>query len=143
LNYTQVVITTERILMKSSITQGILAALLISISLAATNYCCDISGLDKAVVIRALYAAAKPLGTGCKLMHYDSENNLSDDEVEAVIKNGSVGYLKGRVMKVTFRDDTLETWFYNRDNGQCTKIAESIIAALRKQVADNTEGKKK
>lgn len=53
---------------------------------------------------------------------------------EELAKNerGHFDYLHGRVMKIDLRGDELETWLYDRDNGQ--GAAEAIIDALRSNV---------
>lgn len=88
----------------------------------------DISGLDKAEVLVALYNRAKPLGMG--MLHYDP-TPMNIGEAQSIIMNGSsidyptkkpqktyFDYLKGRVMKVNIADDLLDVWAYDRDNGQ-------------------------
>ena len=85
-------------------------------------------GLNKAGVLAALYNASKPQGMG--FMHYDSKP-MTRDEAEALLKRTThFDYLKGRVMKVDLSGDELDTWGYDRDNGQ--GAAERTIAELSK-----------
>lgn len=101
----------------------------------------DISGLDKAAVLAALYNSAHPQGMG--FLHYDPTPMTTEDastylEVGDDLTQwfGSQGskrlyfdYLKGRVMKVDISGDTLDTWGYDRDNGQ--GAAKRAIDAIR------------
>lgn len=101
-------------------------------SLLTTSHACfamqDISGIDKKVLLQALYANAKPLGMG--RLHYIPNHTLTDQEMESILVEGDIDYLHGRVMKVDISGDSMETYLYNRDNGK--DAAETIIAALRK-----------
>lgn len=77
----------------------------------------DISKLDKADVLAALYNASQPLGLG--FLHYTSDDMTSDEARQLVEQAGEppcFDYLKGRVMKVRLTDDF---WpgLYDRDNG--------------------------
>ena len=75
----------------------------------------DIAGLDKAEVLMALYAAARPQGLGH--LHHEP-GGLSKDEALTVLQNGcSVDYLRGRVIKVTLAGDEIDSFLYDRDNG--------------------------
>mgnify|MGYP001590687272 FL=1 len=86
-----------------------------------------LSGLNKADVLAALYNASKPQGMG--FMHYDSKP-MTREEAEGLLKQTTYfDYLKGRVMKVNLAGDELDTWGYDRDNGQ--GAAERAIAELR------------
>ena len=85
----------------------------------------DISGLDKAVLVQALYASAQPLGMG--RLHYTPEP-LSAEEAQKLATH-HIDYCHGRVMKVDVTGDTLDPWGYDRDNGAGT--AAAVVAALR------------
>lgn len=94
----------------------------------------DISGLDKAAVLAALYNASKAQGMG--ILHYEAEP-MSVEQARQLIEASSPStpqddvkvlyagrlslyfdYLKGRVMKVDLSGDDLNTTLYNRDNGE-------------------------
>ena len=96
----------------------------------------DISGLDKAEVLAALYNHAKPQGMG--FLHFDPKKmtpeearkilGQGDDHKRALdgleAKGGKVfrpslyfDYLKGRVMKVDLGGKSLDPRLYDRDNG--------------------------
>lgn len=88
----------------------------------------DISGLDKVAVLIALYGRARPQGMG--MLHY-VPGPLSVEEAKAYIADGyglRPDYLKGRVMKVDIRRDTLDPWGFDRDNG--TGAAAGALAPL-------------
>lgn len=83
----------------------------------------DISKLDKAEVLAALYNHSKPLGLG--LIHYDP-NPMSVEEARFLLKEQSYfDYLKGRVMKIDLSTNQLDPWGYDRDNGK-GKVAEIL-----------------
>ncbi|MEK7566773.1 MAG: hypothetical protein AAB527_01405 [Patescibacteria group bacterium] len=86
-----------------------------------------LAGLNKADVLAALYNASKPQGMG--FVHYEPKP-MSREEAEGLLKQTTYfDYLKGRVMKVNLAGDELDTWGYDRDNGQ--GAAERAIAELR------------
>jgi len=87
----------------------------------------DISHLDKAEVLAALYSGAGPLGVG--FMRFD-EGAMSVEEAQAILDKGQTyfDYLKGRVMKIDLSSDMLDTKLYNRNNG--VGAAENIIYRL-------------
>ena len=88
----------------------------------------NIAGLSKAAVLSALYNASRPQGMG--FLHYDS-SPMSEGEARALLDSGCTrfDYLKGRVMKIDLTEDEVDTWGYNRDNGE--KAAEIAVEALR------------
>ena len=75
----------------------------------------DISKLDKANVLIALYDAARAQGLG---IFNQKSGGLSYEEATALLeKQTYFDYLYGRVMKVNLGKDNLDTRLYNRDNG--------------------------
>lgn len=86
----------------------------------------DLKGLDKAAVLAALYNASKPQGMG--FMHYDSTPMMVEEARQLLERGAYFDYLKGRVMKVDLGGDTLDTWGYDRDNGDgaAAKALESL-----------------
>ncbi len=94
----------------------------------------NIAGLDKAVLLAALYNHARPLGLG-----YLRANNkeMTKDEAERLLEDhrGHDGvvrfdYVHGRPLKVTFQGDELSgAWLYNRDQGH--NACENIVDAVR------------
>ncbi len=87
----------------------------------------DISKLDKAEVLAALYNRAGPLGMG--RLQFTPED-MKTAEAQMLLDTGQTyfDYVRGRVMKVDLSGDELGTGFYNRDNGD--NAAETALAAL-------------
>ena len=100
----------------------------------------NIAGINKAVLLAALYNRAKPLGLG--FLHYRPEAMTTVEALEIIAADHTkdfnrftnsplyFDYLKGRVMKVDLGGDEMDTWGYNRDNGK--DAAEKIIESLRR-----------
>lgn len=75
----------------------------------------DISGLNRADVLRTLYDAAQPQGLG--VLHFTSEP-MTAGEASALLKDGNYfDYLKGRVMKIRIAGSEIDEGLYDRDNG--------------------------
>lgn len=87
-----------------------------------------IVGLDKAKVLAALYNRAKPQGLG--FLHYNP-TPMTIEQAQKILDSGQTyfDYLSGRVMKVDLSEDEVNTWGYNRDNGN--NAAEMAVAELR------------
>jgi len=87
----------------------------------------DISRLNKADVLAALYNSAKLQGLG--FLHYDSIP-MSSENAQDILDSGCTyfDYLKGRVMKVDLSKDEVRTHLYNRDNGDMA--AENALQPL-------------
>jgi len=85
---------------------------------------CDIAGLDKADVIKALFYAAT------SNTYYPCEDELPEKDLAGALGNlPHIDYLAGRPLKVFLEGDTFDTHLYNRDNGP--NAAQKAIAALR------------
>jgi hypothetical protein len=91
-----------------------------------TSMSVDITGLDPARVVQALYAASQPLGMG--VLHF-VPGDLGYDEAKSLVGN-YVDYHRGRVMKVLISGDSFEPGLYDRDNGNGT--AQRVVDRLRK-----------
>lgn len=88
----------------------------------------DISKLNKAEVLAALYNNAKVQGMG---IFQAQSGNMITSEAQSLLDDSSdkyFDYLKGRVMKIRIEDD-LKTWLYNRDNGD--NAAENVLSKLK------------
>lgn len=79
----------------------------------------DISGLDKAEVLAALFNASKQQGLGFLDSSGTSPMTVEDARLYTS-REGSqyYDYLRGRVMKVDLSKDELQAELYDRDNGQ-------------------------
>jgi hypothetical protein len=77
----------------------------------------DISKLDKAEVLAALYNNSRQQGMG--FLNSRGREPLTKEEAAELLKEGTYfDYLAGRVMKVDLKGDTLDTYGYDRDNGR-------------------------
>jgi hypothetical protein len=92
----------------------------------------DISKLDKAAVLAALYNASRPLGMG--FFHATSSDMTRDEAAEILRDQANFYYLKGRVMNVDLTGDTLRTRLYDSDNGE--GAAAAAIAHLLPNAGD-------
>lgn len=102
----------------------------------------DISGIDKAELLAALYNRARPQGMG--FLHFTPED-MTIEQASKELDRGddstrmfgprsghrplAFDYLRGRAMKIDISGDTLNPWGYDRDNG--TGMAARIVAGLR------------
>lgn len=93
----------------------------------------DISGIEKPVLLAALYNASKQQGLG--FMHDRGATGMTEEQAaDEIERQGySFDYLHGRVMKVDIRNDDLSVWLYDRDNGQ--GAAAKVVASLRESEA--------
>ena len=86
----------------------------------------DITGLDKAELLAALFNASRPLGMGFLQPH---EEAMSTEEAANLLKGADYfDYVRGRVLKVHLGKDKFDPALYNRDNG--LDAAEKIVAEL-------------
>lgn len=103
----------------------------------------DISGLDKAEVLAALYNASRPFGMGH--LHYvpgdmtrEEAQGIIDergDDLKAMFGVGNrpapfldFDYLRGRLIKCNLSEDVLDVWRYDHDLG--TGAAARALAPL-------------
>ncbi|MEE9459656.1 MAG: hypothetical protein V3V84_07840 [Candidatus Bathyarchaeia archaeon] len=77
----------------------------------------DISKMNKAEVLSALFNSSKAQGLGFLQAHVDK---MSEEEAQSLLDDGHTyfDYVRGRVMKIDLSGDTLQTGLYDRDNGQ-------------------------
>lgn len=95
----------------------------------------DISGLNKAAVLTALYNAAKPQGWGW--IEY-SPAPLTIEQAERLLDGQTYfDYVQGRVLKVNLAGDAFDPWLYDRDNGQ--GAARRAIDGLKSSEQDMQE----
>lgn len=96
----------------------------------------DITGLDKAVILAALYNAAKPQGLG--VLHY-TPDDMTRAEAAKIVANTELqlyfDYIKGRVLKVDLSADMLDPRWYDRDNG--AGATARVVASIRKAEGDS------
>ncbi len=79
----------------------------------------DISKLDRADVLAALYNASKPQGLG--FLHATPDDMTSSEAATLLESQDYFDYLKGRVMKIDLSGSAslegLRSALYDRDNG--------------------------
>lgn len=91
---------------------------------------CDISGLNKVVVVRALWQSSNVAPAARRFTpDLAAQTDISDQDIYAALAHGYIDYLNCRVMKVDVNGDNFNTHLYNRDNGE--GVAERVIASLR------------
>jgi hypothetical protein len=90
----------------------------------------SIAGLDKALVLKALYDNAQPLGMGG--LHF-RPGSMSEDEANRIVASSEgrlyFDYVGGRPLKVDLAGDQFDPRLYDRDQGD--GAAARAIAALR------------
>jgi len=74
------------------------------------------------VVLAALFNRAQSQGMGL-LQHQPGHTMTTEEAADTLIRSQYFDYLEGRVMKVDFSGDEIETWLYDRDNGQGAAVA--------------------
>ena len=91
----------------------------------------DIHGIDKKKIFAALYNNARPVGMG--LVHH-VPGPLSDGEIEQLFRSCEedlyFDYVKGRSMKINLNNDFLDSYLYDRDNGEDAAKLALINAGL-------------
>ena len=75
----------------------------------------DISRMDKAAVLCALYNGGRIQGLGA--LHYVKGGLPIDEARDLLTKETYFDYLKGRVLKVDLSGNVLDTRLFDRDNG--------------------------
>lgn len=90
----------------------------------------DITGLNKAEVLAALYNNAKAQGFGIFIAEKRDMTIQEAEEILSVTEDKFFDYLKGRVMKINLAKDEVDTRLYNRDNG--VDAAEMAIKRIVK-----------
>lgn len=94
----------------------------------------DITGIDKAAVLVALYNCARVQGLG---VLQAKTGGMSIDEARAELAAAGdrlyFDYLHGRVMKVALHGDTFSPGLYDRDNGHGAAQRALEAAGLAKK----------
>ena len=92
----------------------------------------DISKLDKAEVLCALYDRARQQGLG--LLNPRGREPLGKEEAAGLLQQGTrFGYLAGRVLKVDLGCDALDPWLYDLNNGH--GAAREALAPLLERMS--------
>ena len=93
----------------------------------------NLRGLDRAAVLAALYNASKPQGLG--FLNYEPKPMTIGEAKELLSITTDFDYLNGRVMKINLSGDTLETRWFDCDNGE--GAAEDVIKTLQETLDPN------
>jgi hypothetical protein len=93
----------------------------------------DITGLDPAEVVIALYERARAQGMGALYATHEPLTVEAARQVLEHTKPDRIDYLLGRVMKVNLHETpgAFDARLYDRDNG--TGAAAAAVAALRER----------
>lgn len=75
----------------------------------------DISKLEKAQVLKALYDNSRPLGMG--FLHFNPAPMPIETARDLVKDQSYFDYVQGRVLKSDLGRDLYESGLYDRDNG--------------------------
>lgn len=93
----------------------------------------DITGIDKAELLAALYNGTRALGLG---MIHDRRAGMTADDASFYLRTDGepdrFDYVAGRPIKVEFNGDTLRfSQLYDRDAGPgaCQRIVDALRAA--------------
>lgn len=89
----------------------------------------DISKLDKAEVLAALYNHSRQQGMG--FLHARGRSAMTTQEARELLKEQTYfDYLYGRVMKTDLKGDILRPRLYDRDNGSgaAARAIESLLS---------------
>ena len=79
-------------------------------------------------VLVVLYNNSITVGLG--MLHHDPTDTMTLETAQVLIQKQSYfDYLGGRVLKLNFDNEVLDTWLYNRDNGE--GVAEKLISQLK------------
>ena len=95
----------------------------------------DISGLNKAEVLNALYHGSHVQGVSCYTNPVPVGVVVTPNWCKTLLEDEGItyfDYLYGRVMKVDLSKDSFNEWLYDRDNG--TGKAQEVINALREKI---------
>jgi hypothetical protein len=101
-----------------------------------SEYMIDITNLNKAEVLRALYNNSITLGLG--FLHFKNEEMYKSEAEQIINEHGEnnldFGYIYGRVMKVDLSNNFLDPRLYDRDNG--AGAAKKVIDNLRNNLKE-------
>ena len=99
----------------------------------------NIAGLDKAVVLASLYNRSFQQGMGVLDKNGRQEMNVEQARKHLDLTH-DFDYLNGRVMKIDLSSAEVDTWLYNRENGEgaAERIIEQIRASMPPEIKQST-----
>lgn len=89
----------------------------------------DIKGIDKAVLVAALFNRSTFCGMGFFAPKSNTEMTAADAQKYLDKGQFHFGYLNGRAMKIGVSGDEMDPWKYDRYNGQ--GAANKVVEAIR------------
>jgi hypothetical protein len=92
----------------------------------------NISKMSKAIVLTLLYNESKMQGNS--FLGGNGTPMTVEEANKHLETNQDFDYLNGKVMKISLKGDLLETWLYDRDNGE-----GAALKAIQKHYHDATE----
>lgn len=94
------------------------------------SYKVDVSGIDKAQLLRGLWAKS-PVSAWCRVNGVYNEFDAEAAQKQFVEKGGSFGYFCGRVIKSNLKEDMVDPWGYDRDNGH--GAFQKVVTEIRER----------
>lgn len=87
----------------------------------------DIRGIEKSVLLKALWEKSKP--ASFFTLSRMNPPPMDQNEFNTALERGKADYLSGRVIKMDFSGDSVEPSGYDRDNGKGS--VQRIVDSLR------------
>jgi len=90
----------------------------------------DITNLDKAALLQALFNRSKPLGLG--FFNRNSNSEMTYEQAQRQISDNPrlyFDYVNGRVIKIDLSGNDFDPYLYDRDNGgagSAERVVESV-----------------
>jgi len=101
----------------------------------------NISKMNKAIVLMVLYNESKSQGNS--FLGGNGADMNQEEATKRLESQTDFDYLNGKVMKINLKPDALETWLYDRDNGDgaALKAIQSVypdaIAITEEEVIED------
>lgn len=108
-------------------------------NIETNSYNCDISKIDKKLLVRKLYDNARRHQCNALinfLSNFSSvvivESEISDQQIEKIIKDckGKIGSINNIIINIDISENFFDTTDYNKINGK--NAAETVITKIRK-----------
>ncbi|MDR3647398.1 MAG: hypothetical protein P4L22_07685 [Candidatus Babeliales bacterium] len=85
----------------------------------------DTSGIDKAILLKALFNAARFQGNNILQIGYE----LTDEDIQTLLNQGDITHAAGRILNINISGDVCDIAAYNIANGE--NAAQTVINNLR------------
>lgn len=90
----------------------------------------DVSGIDKVLLLRGLWANS-PVAAWCRLYGVYEEFDEKAAKNDFVKFGGCFDYFCGRVIKCNLKEDSVDPWGYDRDNGE--GAFQKVVTEIRER----------